>query len=544
MMRFAIYCRFSTDKQDERSIERQETAGRAAVSARGGVVVAVFADKAISGASTLNRPDWQRLMSKAQLRAFDGVMVEDLDRAFRDEADYHTARKHLEFFDIALYTPTGEISRIEGSIKALQSAMMLTGLREKVRGGLAQVIRSGRNAAPPAFGYRRVVGEGIPNGTIEIDEKEAETVRRIYALYLKGKTARGIAARLNQEAIAGPRGGIWNASAIAGSRKRDNGILQNALYDGRMVWNRQRFVKDPSTSKRVSRPNPRSQWIEQAVPHLRIVTAETFQKVQALRNQRGGSHANHARPPRHLLSGLLKCGCCGSTYVVRGTDKAGRYMRCSRMVETGLCDNRRLIRIEAIERRVIDGIETHLAAPEIVAEYVREYHRLCREQAGGFERERRALDRKIDQLAAECRNIVDMIAKGRASRTLEERLDQAEAERLAAEQEREALTASPVEFHPNAGELYRKKIADLKRLLGDARPEFREEAYAIVRSLVEKIVIHPTGPRGPVDLEIHGQLATLLKAQPGAVPVVSVGKVVAGVRNNLTHRLPALMFRV
>ena len=39
---------------------------------------------------------------------------------------------------------------------------------------------------------------------------------------------------------------------------RGTGILNNELYAGVLVWNRQRFVKDPATSKRVSRPNPES----------------------------------------------------------------------------------------------------------------------------------------------------------------------------------------------------------------------------------------------------------------------------------------------
>ncbi|MFB9261912.1 recombinase family protein [Bradyrhizobium erythrophlei] len=44
--------------------------------------------------------------------------------------------------------------------------------------------------------------------------------------------------------MPGPRGGVWNASTIAGSRKRLNGILQNELYVGRIIWNRQSFFRE------------------------------------------------------------------------------------------------------------------------------------------------------------------------------------------------------------------------------------------------------------------------------------------------------------
>ena len=42
---------------------------------------------------------------------------------------------------------------------------------------------------------------------------------------------------------------------IAGNAARGTGILNNELYIGRLVWNRLRYVKDPSTGKRVSRLN-------------------------------------------------------------------------------------------------------------------------------------------------------------------------------------------------------------------------------------------------------------------------------------------------
>lgn len=63
---------------------------------------------------------------------------------------------------------------------------------------------------------------------------------------------------------------------INGSRTRRNGILQNDLYSGRIVWNRQSFVKDPDTGRRISRVNPREQWMTADAEHLRIVDPETW----------------------------------------------------------------------------------------------------------------------------------------------------------------------------------------------------------------------------------------------------------------------------
>ncbi|MGY3609597.1 MULTISPECIES: recombinase family protein [unclassified Bradyrhizobium] len=58
---------------------------------------------------------------------------------------------------------------------------------------------------------------------------------------------------LNKDGVAAPGGGDWGFSTINGNTKRGNGILINEMYVGRIVWNRQRFVKDPETGKRQAR---------------------------------------------------------------------------------------------------------------------------------------------------------------------------------------------------------------------------------------------------------------------------------------------------
>lgn len=161
-------------------------------------------------------------------------------------------------------------------------------------------------------------------------------------------------------------------------------------YAGRIVWNRQTLIKDPETGKRVSRENPREKWMIADADHLRIIDADTWERTRTRREERGGPRSGYATRPKYLLSGLVKCGCCGSGYVGGGKDKRGAVLVCTRMKETGLCDNRRSIGREAIERLVLKGIEEQLAAPELVAEYVREYHRASRELYSSTAHRRRA----------------------------------------------------------------------------------------------------------------------------------------------------------
>ena len=54
-------------------------------------------------------------------------------------------------------------------------------------------------------------------------------------------------------------------------------VLRNELYVGRLVWNRLRYTKDPATGRRVSRINPREDWICRDVPALRILDEKSLE---------------------------------------------------------------------------------------------------------------------------------------------------------------------------------------------------------------------------------------------------------------------------
>jgi site-specific DNA recombinase len=316
---------------------------------------------------------------------------------------------------------------------------------------------------------------------------------------------------LNKKGVAGPRGGVWNASTIGGSRKRLNGILQNELYAGRIIWNRQTFIKDPETGKRISRENPREQWMAADAEHLRIINADTWTRVRARREERGGANRTHATRPKNLLSGLIKCGCCGSGYVVGGNDKRGSLLLCTRMKETGLCEIRRTVAREAIEALVLKGIEENLASPDLIAEYVREYHRMSRELHSSTAHRHRDLEKRLGNVNGAISKAVDVLLAETPSRALRDRLAKLEAERDEIEAAISAVAPPAVEFHPNAANAYRDKVRNLKIALAESDQDSRAAANEAIREIVEKVVIHPRGPYKPVEIEIYGQLAALLR---------------------------------
>jgi DNA invertase Pin-like site-specific DNA recombinase len=531
-MKAAIYARFSSDKQTDRSIEDQVALCRAICEREALIVVGVYDDRAISGASTVNRLGWQRLMRDAKAGKFDVVVAEALDRISRDQEDLAGIHKRLRFAGVDIRTAQDGIAGdIHIGVKGLLGSLYLKDLAQKTRRGQAGVVRDGRHNGGRSYGYRAIPGKP---GELEIDKAEAEVVRQIFADYLNAYSPRDIAAALNKKGVPGPRGGVWNASTIAGSRKRLNGILQNELYAGRIIWNRQSFVKDPETGKRISRENPRDQWMTAEAEHLRIVDADTWGRVRARREERGGSKGTYATRPKNLLSGLIKCGCCGSGYVVGGNDKRGSILVCTRMRETGLCENRRTVAREAIEALVLKGIEENLAAPELIAEYVREYHRMSRELHSSTAHRRRDLEKRLGNVNGAISKAVDALLGEAPSRALRERLAALEAERDQIEADIAEVVPPAVEFHANAANAYRDKVRNLKKALAESDEDSRAAAHEAIREIVEKVVVHPRGRYKPVQIEIYGQLAALLRiSERAAKPLESREALVAGTCNHL-----------
>jgi len=275
MIRAAIYARYSSDNQRDASIEDQVRQCKARILQEQWQLGEVYFDRAISGATTL-RPGYQKMLEDARAGRFEVLVAEALDRLSRDQQNIAGLFKQLCFADVRLITLSeGEIGELHVGLKGTMNALFLKDLAHKTRRGLEGRIRQGKSGGGLCFGYEVVrkidpSGEAL-RGERRINEAEAAIVRRIFREFVGGHSPRSIAQSLNKEGVPGPAGRSWGPSTIYGNWQRGTGILNNELYVGRLVWNRQQFVKDPQTGKRQARPNPEGKWIVGEVPHLRII---------------------------------------------------------------------------------------------------------------------------------------------------------------------------------------------------------------------------------------------------------------------------------
>ena len=256
-MRAVIYSRYSSELQREASIEDQIEVCRRYAEQHGWVIVAHYEDRALSGASRF-RPGYQRLVADLASGRFDVVLVEALDRLSRKLADIAEFHDRLSFARVKLVTVSqGEITQMHIGVLGMMAQLFLSDLSEKVKRGQLGRARAGKQPGGKAYGYD-VVGSaaGAEGGERRINDAEAAVVRRIFEAFAGGRSPREIAKRLNDEGVPGPGGRSWGDTTIRGQAERATGILNNALYVGRLEWNRCAYTKNPQTGKRVARPPP------------------------------------------------------------------------------------------------------------------------------------------------------------------------------------------------------------------------------------------------------------------------------------------------
>ncbi len=542
--RAVLYARYSSDMQRDASIEDQLRVCRDHAATQGWRVTDSYTDRAISGAS-LMRPGIQALLQDAMQGQFEIVLAEALDRISRDQADIAAIYKQLQFAGVQIVTRAeGEISELHIGLKGTMNALFLKDLAAKTHRGLRGRIEAGKSAGGLCYGYsipRHVKEDGsLSTGERQINPAEAEIVRRIFRDFATGKSPRQIAIELNNEGRPAPGGNGWGQSTINGNAERGTGVLNNELYIGRLVWNRLKYVKDPSNGKRVSRLNPPEAWMSKEVPELRIIENELWQAVKDRQNgsrQRTAKTAKAAlspqqvgfwshQRPKHLLTGLARCGCCGGGY----TKISATLFGCATSRNKGTCDNRLNIRVEALDEIVLSGLKGRLMDPGIYEEFLK-----------GFIAERNTIlaqrnaqyisaEAELAKLKARQKVLIQALADGIPARTVKDEMIALEAR----EDELAALLANrPAEepvLHPNLATIYRDKVAALHK----------DEAFSIIRGLIEEVRLVPEN--GELRVEIRGALAGILalgaqntktarKSADGSISVlVEQVKLVAGAR--------------
>ncbi len=513
--RAAIYARYSSDLQSDSSVEDQVRLCSELAKSNAWEVVDHYADAGLSGAS-LMRPGIQELITDALAGKFDIVLAEALDRISRDQEDIAGVYKRMEFAGVEIVTLSeGPISSLHIGLKGTMNALFLKDLADKTRRGLRGRVEHGKSGGGIAYGYevvKRFDKEGQPlRGDRTINQEQAAVVQRILDEYGRNKSPKAIASQLNKEGVPSPSGKNWSQSTINGNRRRGTGILNNELYVGRLVWNRQRFIKDPETGKRVTRLNDESEWITQKVPELRIVPQELWDKAKARQKDLDARKPGLWRRnrPRYLLSGLLKCGVCGGGYSKINTTHYG----CSASKNKGesVCANRKTIAKEKLETAILAALQTHLMREDLIETFCSEYAKHLNALRIARDNARESNLAEMKRLDKERQALLKAIREGVDAKLVKDDLERVTTRLWALEaetkEEQENEDSKPL-VHPTMAARYQSAVGNLRNALEGE--DQRAEAAEHLRGLIRKIVLTPEPEREDLRIDLHGDLAGIL----------------------------------
>ena len=527
--RAVIYARYSTDIQNPMSVRDQLDLCRRRASEKGLIVVEEFYDEAQS-ATSINRDSYNRMFEKLSDRAFDFILAESWDRLVRDQEDGARLYKHSDYHNITIHVlDRGDIGLMDASISSLVAAMFLDGLAHKTRRGLSGRVSEGKSGGGLSYGYRVAKDKnGQPiKGELEIDQNQANVVRRIFKEYANGTSPLKIATALNEGAVLSPRsrlgkGGHWKQNAINGNRERGTGILNNELYIGQRVWNRLRYSKDPTTRKRVSRLNDESEWIRADVPHLRViddqlwnavkqrqeVLSKTRDKTKSERGNRLGQ-TQAVRRQKYLLSGLLECGQCKGKLTIAGSGSRRRYY-CGNNKEKGnsVCEGFKGLRQSDVEPLVMSALRSELLKDDAYEHFKSAFERQLNSQSNEHRSRVIEIDKESRDLTARLDNLIATIEAGGHSAPIILRIKEIEQRQQELAKARNALTANHISLPHRLPSLYRSYVDQLAKTLSNE--EVVGRAANELRDLIEKLTVQYDEGRDEHTIAICGNLAAML----------------------------------
>ena len=287
----AIYIRVSTDAQREEgySIDAQKEMLTAYCVSRGIKKYKYYIDGGFSG-SNINRPELKQLIDDINEGMISCVLVYKLDRLSRSQKDtlyliediFNPNGVDFVSLNESMDTST-PLGRLMLGILSAFAQLERENIRERTSMGMKERIKNGYwmggGRVPFGYDYDQSAGVLVPN-------KDSETVRRIFSLYLEGYSTAVISRIL----------GISN-------ERLTRQILSRKTYTGYIVYKGEEYLGR----------------------HTPIIDMDTFLQVQSMREFRSGKKINTSA---HLLSGFVVCGGCGTKMRYQKWGKSGYKIVC------------------------------------------------------------------------------------------------------------------------------------------------------------------------------------------------------------------------
>ena len=240
------------------------------------------------------------------------------------------------------------IDQYESEVNGLRTA---AAMREAVRQGFYP-------GGLTPYGFCKVPVEvragSKPRYKLAAEPREAEILRTIYRLYVTGSGALKVAEQLNALGFRTRKGNLWDKGAVIQT-------LQQSATGGVVRWG----------VRHRGKVQPAEKWI--TLPVEPIIDAKTYALVKELCEQRRPTELpGRASAKPRVLTGLARCGLCGSSYQLETSGKSldGAtysycYYNCRKTLRAGkeACPGFR-VRVEDLDGAVLTAIADVVCTPE------------------------------------------------------------------------------------------------------------------------------------------------------------------------------------
>lgn len=325
--RVAAYCRVSSssDEQLDSFAAQMDYYGKLIAEYDDWELVDIYADEGISALGMTKRDEFNRLMRDARKGKIDHIITKSISRFSRNTKDCLESVRALRAIGVSIAFEKENINTAEMggemflamfSGAAQQESISISG---NMRWSYVRRMKSGDFITCKApFGYRLV------DGTLEVDETEAEMVRHIFEGYLQGKSRRELAAETQRSGFVTRNGGkVWQVSAITY-------ILKNERYQGDAVLQK-RFSTDTLPFQKKRNNGEKDKFYVQN-SHPPIIDCAMFDTAQEIMKKRTVPPSGPRQ--QYPLSRRMKCAECGATYR-RTKVNSGIQWVCRRHYEKG-----------------------------------------------------------------------------------------------------------------------------------------------------------------------------------------------------------------
>ena len=288
--------------------------------------VGIYADEGITGTQIKNRCEFQRMIDDALNDKIDIIIAKSISRFARNTVDTLNNVRLLREHNVDVFFEKENIHTLE-----LDSEMFLTlysafaqaeseSISQNVKMGLKSKMNRGEFVGcPECYGYNW----NKQTKELEINEEEAEVVRKIFNWYADGLGCRTIANKLKKLEYKTSRGNDFRYNQVGN-------IIKNEKYVGDYLGQKT-YIVSPLTHKRNRNFGEKEKYYVKD-HHIPIISRELWNKCQEILNKRrneisGKEHHSKHYCYRYTFSSKIECGICGSNYVHRisGNQKGKQY---------------------------------------------------------------------------------------------------------------------------------------------------------------------------------------------------------------------------